>query len=384
MSETRMARTAIAGIRSVCRYARPASAVRWLTSFAAHLPECKSTRSLVPADRIWARTGARFQLPGGAAISLPGAYTAGAREMYCRNVYLRVGLVMPRTGWVLDLGASRGLFSVWAALAGAQVVAVEAQQGFGPEIRRLAAYNGIGDRVHVEIALAGGIVTAGATAGVVADDQRWATTSHGAARRPTGVSVPQLMSAYQIGRVGLLKVDIEGGEFAVFGNDEDLRWLDRVDLVVIEVHPGFGDAAALVGRLRQHGFAVDLRDNAGTGSLPPLADLTRSAVDGHEHLVHEVSDAPVSRPCARRDRAGRDPVPGGIEDLCTVDEDAKASPPSCKGTCVTRNFLSCTSQGSASPDGMARLRFCFHQACCDMSVASLGRRFVAARGRSHE
>lgn len=263
MSERHTARRAIADIRSVCLRARPASAARWLTSFAAHLAECQRTRSLVPADRIWARAGARFQLPGGTAISLPGAYTAGAREMYCRNVYLRVGLVMPRTGWVLDLGANRGLFSVWAALAGAQVIAVEAQQGFEPEIRRLAAHNGVGDRVHVEIAMVGGTVTAGATVGVVADDQRWAATSHGAPQRPAGVSVPQLMSAHQIGRIGLLKADIEGGEFAVFGSDEDLHWLEQVEQVVIEVHSGFGDAAALIGRLRQHGFAVDLRDNAG-------------------------------------------------------------------------------------------------------------------------
>jgi FkbM family methyltransferase len=264
MSEAPTARRAAADILSVCQHARPASAARWLTSFAAHVTECQSTRSLVPADRIWARTGARFQPPGGAVISLPPAYTAGGREMYCRNVYLRTGLVMPRTGWVLDLGANCGLFSVWAALAGAQAVAVEAQQGFGPEIRRLAAHNGVGDRVHVEIAVAGGTATAGATAGVVADDQRWAATSHGAPQRPVGVSVPKLMSAYQIGRIGLLKADIEGGEFAVFGSDEDLRWLDRVDQVVMEIHRDFGDAATLIGRLRQHGFAVDLRDSAGS------------------------------------------------------------------------------------------------------------------------
>jgi len=240
MSETRMARRAIADIGSVCRHARPASAARWLTSFAAHLVECESTRSLAPADRIWARKGARFQPPGGAAISLPGAYTAGAREMYCRNVYLRTGFVMPRTGWVLDLGANRGLFSVWAAQAGAQVIAVEAQRGFEPDIRRLAAHNGVGD------------------------DERWAATSHGAPQRPADVSVPQLMSVYEIGRVELLKVDIEGGEFAVFGDAEDLGWLDRVEQVAMEVHRDFGDAAALVDRFRREGFAVDLRDNAGT------------------------------------------------------------------------------------------------------------------------
>jgi FkbM family methyltransferase len=264
MSETHTARRAIADIRSVCLRARPASAARWLTSFAVHLAECERQRSLVPADRIWERAGARFQLPGGAVISLPGSYTAGAREMYCRNVYLRTGFVMPSTGWVLDLGANRGLFSVWAALAGAQVISVEAQQGFEPDIRCLAAHNGVGDRVHVEIALAGGTVTAGATAGVLADDQCWAAASHSAPQRPVGVSVPQLMSAHRIDRIGLLKVDIEGGEFAVFGSGENLRWLDRVDQVVMEVHGDFGDAAAMVGRLRKHGFDLDLRDNDGT------------------------------------------------------------------------------------------------------------------------
>ena len=263
MSENRTARRAVGDIMSVCLHARPASAARWLTSFAAHLPQCMSTRSLVPADRIWARTGAHFRPPGGMVISLPAAYTGGAREMYCRNVYLRTGLVLPRTGWVLDLGANRGLFSVWAALAGAQVVAIEAQLGFGPEIKQLAAHNGVSDRVHVEIALVGGTVRSGATAGVVADDRRWAATSHGTPQRPADKSVPQLMSAYQMGRIGLLKVDIEGGEFAVFDSDEDLGWLDQVDQVVMEVHGGFGDTVALISRLRQHGFAVDLRDNEG-------------------------------------------------------------------------------------------------------------------------
>lgn len=99
MNETRTARRTVAEIRSVCQHARPASVGRWLTSFATHMAECQSTRSFVPADRIWARTGARFQPPGGSVISLPGAYTAGAREKYCRNVYLRTGCVMPRTGW---------------------------------------------------------------------------------------------------------------------------------------------------------------------------------------------------------------------------------------------------------------------------------------------
>jgi FkbM family methyltransferase len=263
MTTVHAARRAADDIRSVCRYASAGSAARWLMEFTAHAVKCAKTGSLVPADQAWARAGARFQPAGGPVIALPGAYTAGAREMYCRNVYLRTGLVMPKAGWVVDLGANNGLFSVWAAMTGAEVVAVEAQQGFAPAIRSLAAHNGVETRVHVKIAVAGGATTPGATVGVVADDHRWATTSHGAAQRPAGVSVPEIMSDYRIDRIGLLKSDIEGGEFAVFGTGEDLRWLERVDQVVMEVHPGWGDAVGLIDRFQQHGYRVDLRDNVG-------------------------------------------------------------------------------------------------------------------------
>jgi hypothetical protein len=108
--------------------------------------------------------------------------------------------VARRAGWVNDLGANRGLFSVWTAVNGAQVVAVDAQRGFGPEIERLAEYNGVGERVHVEIAVASGMHTSGPAVGVVADDRRWATTSHGAPERPADVSVPELMFKYRIDR----------------------------------------------------------------------------------------------------------------------------------------------------------------------------------------
>jgi FkbM family methyltransferase len=257
------ARRAADDIRSVCRYASTGSAARWLMAFTAHAVECAKSGSLTPADQAWTRTGARFNPPGGPVITLPGPYTAGAREMYCRNVYLRTGLVMPRTGWVVDLGANHGLFSFWAAMASAQVVAAEAQQGFAPIIRGLAARNGVGTRLHVETAVAGGATTPGASVGVLADDHRWATTSHGAAQRPAGVSLPEIMSDCRIDRIGLLKVDIEGGEFAVLGSGEDLSWLERVDQLALEVHPDHGDAAGLIDRLRQHGYRVDLRDNVG-------------------------------------------------------------------------------------------------------------------------
>jgi FkbM family methyltransferase len=255
-------------VRSVSRHAAPAAAARWGTGLLLHLPECARTRSLRPADQTWAAAGGTFRAPGGTLVRLPGAYTAGAREMYCRNVYLRTGLVMPSAGWVVDLGANCGLFTVWAARNGATALAVEAQAGFAGQIRQLAEHNGVARRVHVETAIAGGVATAGSAVGDLADDGAWAATSHGERDRPAETSVPALMARYGIDRIGLLKVDIEGGEFAVLSAGEDLAWLSRVDQLAIELHGAHGDTGALTARLRGQGFTADIRDDWGDRADP--------------------------------------------------------------------------------------------------------------------
>ena len=271
--QARLINRAADDVLSVCRTAYPPEVARWLTSLLIHLPTCARSGSLSPADSAWACSGARFRTSTGATISLPAAYTAGAREMYCRNVYLRTGLAMPSSGWVIDLGANRGLFSIWAAVTGAQAVAVDAQHGFAPLIRGLAAHNHVTDQVHVEIAVAGGVKLSGAAAGVIADDSRWATTSHGLPERPANLTVPALMSRYGIDQVGLLKMDIEGGEFALFDADEDLQWLSCVDQIALEVHLQHGDAPAMISRLREVGFTVDLRDNDGGHTVASSSQL---------------------------------------------------------------------------------------------------------------
>jgi FkbM family methyltransferase len=250
-------------LTSVCQRTSLGTAARWTATLATRLPECAKNRSLRPADRSWELAGARFRTSTGAVVALPGAYTAGAREMYCRDVYLRTGLVMPSAGWVLDLGANCGLFSVWAALSGARSVAVEAQHGFAQEIHRLAVHNAVDERIHIEIAIASGVKTSGSQVGQLADSQVWFRTSHGGPTHPVDRSVPELIAAYGIDRVGLLKMDVEGGEFAILAADEDLTWLRQVDQLAIELHGSHGDVPAMIGRLRDAGLAVDLRDDFG-------------------------------------------------------------------------------------------------------------------------
>jgi FkbM family methyltransferase len=278
----RQARRLVGDVLAVCQCARPAAAARWTATLAVHLPECLKAASLSPADRAWLGAGARFRTPSGAVVSLPGPYSPGAREMYCRNVYLRRGLTMPSRGWVIDLGANHGLFSVWAAVSGAQVIAVEAQHGFAAEISRLAAHNGVSERVHVEVGMAGGVAIPGSAVGVLADDEAWSGASHAGPARPAGVTVPELMSAYRVDRVGLMKVDIEGGEFAVLGAGEDLGWLGQVDQLVLEVHPGHGDIPAMLGRLRDSGFAMELSDNNGAPVTPECEQLAYAYLSRRE------------------------------------------------------------------------------------------------------
>lgn len=59
------------------------------------------------------------------------------------------------------------------------------------------------------------------------------------------ISIPGLMRRFNLERIGLLKIDVEGAEKEIFGA-KDLGWLDRVDRIAIELHdifkPGCGDA----------------------------------------------------------------------------------------------------------------------------------------------
>jgi FkbM family methyltransferase len=257
-------RRAGADLIRVARCASTVDALRWGGRLAVHAPEVARARSLRSADTAW-RNGATFRTPRGRWVHLPGDHTAGAREMYCRDVYLRSGLTIPDAGWVVDLGANRGLFTVMAAMDGARVVAVEAQEGFAPLIHRLLRANGIGaGRVQVEIALAASASATVSVGGVVADDDRWRTASHAGGERPDRVTMPELIQRHGIGRIGLIKVDIEGSEFSLLHRDGDLAWLGLVDQISMEVHPAFGDVTDILQPLRRSGLAIRVADNVGS------------------------------------------------------------------------------------------------------------------------
>ena len=228
------------------------SARRWTAALLLNGGQVIRERSLVPADRQM--TGiASFRMSDGSSVKLDSSFSGG-REMYCRRVYEPTSDFAVRRGWsVIDLGANQGLFSVMAAVRGAaKVVAVEAQAGFLPEITANAELNGVAHRVVPLVALVG------AESGVLASEPAREAASHWEGEAET-LDMSEILDRSELSRVDLLKIDIEGSEFALFATADE--WLPRVQRIAMEVHTQFGSPSHLMDLVASAGFRTWLADD---------------------------------------------------------------------------------------------------------------------------
>jgi hypothetical protein len=269
-------------IRRIAAVAGPQAAARFALAAAGAAPAVARTRRLDPVDRAMAGRTWTFQPLPGVRVRLPGSAFSGAREMYCRGVYFaRPGYAPGRGESVVDLGANQGLFSVLAAAAGAaRVLAVEAQRGFAPVLAEHARANRCEDRITQVHALVGG------GTGLLADPSARPVSSHWDGAVPT-VAMADLLDTAGLHHVDLMKIDIEGSEFALF---DEPGWLDRVGRIVMEVHPEHGDPNTLLRILTGHGFVATLIDNA-LAPTPTLGDAT----SGYLYARRRVTELPRPR-----------------------------------------------------------------------------------------
>jgi hypothetical protein len=159
------------------------------------------------------------------------SFTFGSvRELYIRNSYLPLPDQLGAVRFAMDCGANRGVFSALLTEVADRVVAVEANPFYSAMIPQNAP----------DAIIDTGFVGAGGELAQV------------------GASVTELADRHGLPQIDLLKLDIEGSEFALF--EGDLEWLDIVQRLTMEVHSDFGHPSGVVRALHAHGFETILRD----------------------------------------------------------------------------------------------------------------------------
>jgi FkbM family methyltransferase len=157
---------------------------------------------------------------------------------------------------IIDAGANIGLASVFFAnrFPDARIIALEPEAGnFELLEKNVRPYANV-------IPMRAALWTHDAMIGLTNPDDRvdsYRFDSGATAQSVQAFSVPSLLEKFELSSLDLLKIDIEGGETAVFSQYEP--WMSRVRAFVIELH---GDAARanfdratskLRGRCSQHG-----------------------------------------------------------------------------------------------------------------------------------
>lgn len=224
----------------------------------------------------------RIPLPNGLTLWLPSRRMRGAAEYVVREIfkqrrYYRPGFEIRPDDTVVDIGANMGAFVLWAATQAARgrVVAVEPTS--------------IIDCLNTNVSLnrLENVTTIKAAVGEDGGELRFVTypgfniNSHQHGWRPAPVtrflinlrygryksgpvqetarviSLGRLMDECGLERVNFLKIDCEGGEYAIFENltARDLARVDRVAMEFHELHSSQRHER-LVTILRENGFRV--------------------------------------------------------------------------------------------------------------------------------
>ncbi len=186
-------------------------------------------------------TRVRVPVPGHPSRSLEVRLGTSDLEVLREVFYLGELEVQPPVAprFILDAGANVGFSTVYFALQypDATVLAVEIEESNFRQLRHNVA--GLPNVVPLRAALWG---TPALLRIVDSGQGKWAFTVAVAdpgrpfpeEERIPGVTVEELMNRFGCGRIGIFKLDIEGGEKSVLQNSAP--WIDRVDCLVVELH----------------------------------------------------------------------------------------------------------------------------------------------------
>jgi FkbM family methyltransferase len=180
----------------------------------------------------------------------------GIREVLCEEAYRLPFDVCP--GILIDLGANIGLTSIWfhTTYGFHRIIAIEPDSANAELIRENFALNNIAAEV-IEAAV--GPRDGSACFVRHMSSNQGHVVNGNIAGRSDSVEVLMVSMDTILARlpkdedVDLLKIDIEGGEAALF-LDGSCEWLKRVKAIIAEFHPGVVDYDAIVRAIESHGF----------------------------------------------------------------------------------------------------------------------------------
>jgi FkbM family methyltransferase len=177
-------------------------------------------------------------------------------------------------GTVVDLGANAGFTSIFFArkYPDAKIIAVEPVASNLEILRRNVELNHLNvSIVPAAIAVEDGSVTmdvSGLDYGHQVIDDSAERPNDCGVTRVNAISMRSLMAEFELERIGLLKIDIEGYEKRLLS--ENCDWLRLVDAICIELHDGYSEKE-LASLAIDYGFSEPQR-------LPGIWLLTRSVL----------------------------------------------------------------------------------------------------------
>ncbi len=225
------------------------------------------------------RTGLELEMaPGGY-----GGYSILFPDLFIRKDYEPTRDFLVRPDWtVLDIGANMGFFTCPAAMAATRgrVIAVEPLTAYANILRNNVSRNRL---QNVTITQAAATATSGEQIPLEIWHTKFGEVKTGPPRKnaqvtteiATGVTLADIFEQQKIERCHLLKVDIEGAEYALFESTPAHIW-QKIERVVMETHPVAGrDVSELGKMLRAQGFQVSERkDLLWATRLPPAGPST--------------------------------------------------------------------------------------------------------------
>jgi FkbM family methyltransferase len=184
----------------------------------------------------------------------------GIREVFLDEVYRLPDDMSPRH--IIDLGANIGLTSLWYAhhYQVQHIIAVEPV----PNNVALASANLSTYGVSYELVEAAVGPEPGNAWFFQTTDSNLGHLGNGDLEVRV-VTMPDLIERMGA-KVDLLKIDIEGGEQALF-SAKNLKWLENVNAIIAEFHPAVVEYQRITGILRSHGFQYFPAGSLWPGSM---------------------------------------------------------------------------------------------------------------------